>query len=105
MYHVLVQFDVRPEARDAFRALALRHAAESLGDEPGTLLFHVAQDEVNPDRFYTVEAYADRAAYEAHRQGPALRRNGPLLDPLLAAPPFPLGRGPSIDSPDTSSTQ
>ncbi len=100
MYHVLVQFDVRPEGRQDFLALARRHAAESLRDESGTLLFHVAVDEENPNRFYTVEAYADRAAYEAHRHGEAMRRNAPLLGPLLIHPPLPLGRGPSIESSD-----
>lgn len=101
MYHVIVRFDVLPEAREPFRALARRHAAESLRDEPGTLLFHVAEDDTDPNRFYTVESYANRAAYEAHQQGDAIGRNVPLLGPLLAQPPVMLGRGPSIDSSDT----
>jgi autoinducer 2-degrading protein len=97
MYVVLVQFDVRPECREDFRALARRHAEDSLREEPGTLQFHIVQDETNPDRFYAVEGYADNAAHEAHRRGPILARNGPLVGPMLAGSPVPLGRGPSAD--------
>jgi len=98
VYCVIVQFDVLPAQREAFRALALRHAAESLRDEPGTLLFRIVQDEERPDRFYAVEGYADPAAHDAHRRGPILARTGPVIGPLLAVAPVPLVRGSALDA-------
>lgn len=98
MYLVIVQFDVLPAQREPFRALALRHAVESLRDEPGTRLFRIIQDEALPDRFYAVEGYADRAAYDAHRRGPILARNRRSIAPLLAAAPVVLGRGLALDA-------
>jgi autoinducer 2-degrading protein len=100
MYYVIVQFDVIRERREAFRSLALRHAAESLRDELGTLLFRIVQDEERPDRFYAIEGYADRAAHEAHRRGPILARIGPAVAPLLATAPIPLVRGSVLDDAD-----
>ena len=96
MYMILVRFDVRPECHQDFQALAQRHAEESLREETDTLVFHIVEDEEHPDRFYAIEGYTDRTAYEAHQQGPVLARNGPLVRPMLATPLVALGRGVEV---------
>ena len=97
MFSQIFAFDVRPEHREAFRTLGLQHQAECLREEPGTLRFHSFQDEANENRFYVFESYADREACETHRNGPILKRNWPLFEPMLAAPPSLIGRGFDLD--------
>ncbi|MEB5090734.1 antibiotic biosynthesis monooxygenase [Pseudomonas aeruginosa] len=43
-YHVLVQFDVPSDKREAFAAAGLFDANGSLQNEPGTLRFEVIRD-------------------------------------------------------------
>lgn len=103
MYSQMYAFDVVPERREDFRELSLRHMAECLRDEPGTLRFLALQDDANQNRFYAIESYTDRDALDAHSNGAILARNFPLFSPMLAAPPILLGRGvdlePSADVP------
>ncbi|HEJ3403034.1 TPA: antibiotic biosynthesis monooxygenase, partial [Pseudomonas aeruginosa] len=49
-YHVLVQFDVPSDKREAFAAAGLFDANGSLQNEPGTLRFEVIRDENNRNR-------------------------------------------------------
>ena len=93
MYTQMYAFDVVPERREDFRELSLRHMAECLRDEPGTLRFLAFQDDANQNRFYAVESYVDLDALNAHSNGAILERNFPLFSPMLAAPPTLLGRG------------
>ena len=93
MYVLLYRFDVLPAHREAFMRLAAEHGEECVASEPGTLRFEGVQDEADPGRFHGVEAYADREAFEAHRQAPTIRRNWGRFAPMLAAPTQPLGRG------------
>ena len=44
--------------------------------------FDVLQDEDDPDHAILVEVYADRAAYEAHRQNPRMAGVNEALAPL-----------------------
>ncbi len=62
-YHVLVQFDVPSDKREAFAAAGLFDANGSLQNEPGTLRFEVIRDENNRNRFYLDEVYEDEAAF------------------------------------------
>ncbi|HHJ1783357.1 TPA: antibiotic biosynthesis monooxygenase, partial [Pseudomonas aeruginosa] len=65
-YHVLVQFDVPSDKREAFAAAGLFDANGSLQSEPGTLRFEVIRDENNRNRFYLDEVYEDEAAFLQH---------------------------------------
>ena len=65
-YHVLVQFDIASDKRDAFKRAAHLDAETSLADEPGTLRFDVLQDEHNLDRFYLDEVYESEMAFKEH---------------------------------------
>ena len=99
MYALLVQFDVLPEHRDAFIQVLIEDGRGSLRDEPGTLRFDVVQDGDNPNRFYLYEAYRDRAAFDAHLQGPHFRKAWASIEPWLAAPGIALGSGVTIFPP------
>ena len=59
-YHVLVQFDVPSDKREAFAAAGLFDANGSLQNEPGTLRFEVIRDENNRNRFYLDEGVRRR---------------------------------------------
>jgi (4S)-4-hydroxy-5-phosphonooxypentane-2,3-dione isomerase len=97
MYSQMYAFDIVPEHREDFRALSLKHTAECLEEEPGTLRFDAFQDDVNENRFYAFETYADYAAFEAHRDGNVLKQNFPEFAPMLAGPPTLLGRGFNLE--------
>ncbi|MBN3724629.1 putative quinol monooxygenase [Burkholderia sp. Ac-20379] len=65
-FHVLVQFDVPSDKREAFARAAEVDARESLASEPGTLRFDVIRDALNRNRFYLDEVYESEAAFTAH---------------------------------------
>ena len=68
---VLAEFSTTPEAFDAFLLLCAFDSTSSVRDEPGGCLrFDVLTDPEEPDTVVLHEIYADRAAYEAHRQTP-----------------------------------
>lgn len=60
MFPVLVSFNVPAARRDEFVA------ADSLTNEPGTLVFEVVDDESDQDLFQFHEGYADTRALDAH---------------------------------------
>ena len=93
MYSQLYQADIQPERREDFRRLARLIAEESLREEPGTVRYHVVQDESDENRFYAFESYTDLAAMQAHMHGVVIGRNIEQLAPMLAAPPVKLGGG------------
>lgn len=62
---------VRPDVVAPFRDRLLRHARTSLDREPGAChRFDIHQDRNDPTLFLLIEAYADDAAFEAHRTSP-----------------------------------
>jgi (4S)-4-hydroxy-5-phosphonooxypentane-2,3-dione isomerase len=68
---ILVDFRVRPEARDDFRRLVAENGAASLKREPGCQQFDILVPEAGPEgemdgRFLLYEIYADAAAFDAH---------------------------------------
>jgi autoinducer 2-degrading protein len=83
MYSVLVQVTVQPQHVDEFITLNRELAGESVREEPGTLGFDVIQDEKMANHFYTYESYVDAAAFQAHMQGPIVKRYGPRIVPLI----------------------
>ncbi len=93
MYCQIFQFNARPGRREDFLRGSKQHAEDCMREEPGTVAFHFVQDEEDENRFYLFESYADRAAHQAHVQGPIMQRNAPQLIPMLISRPALLGRG------------
>jgi quinol monooxygenase YgiN len=65
-YVILVDFQVVPGERAAFRRLIDENARESCRTEPGCRRFDVLEPAGEPDRVLLYEIYDDRLAFEAH---------------------------------------
>lgn len=66
MFVVVVEFQVRPEAADAFRSAVLEQARNSLELEPECRVFDVAEDERLAGRFLLYEKYSSPDAFDVH---------------------------------------
>jgi autoinducer 2-degrading protein len=87
-YHVLVQFDVPSDKRDAFAQAGLFDANGSLEKEPGTLRFEVIRDEHNRNRFYLDEVYESESAFQQHCQNETIKEFYKLIDSFAFGPVF-----------------
>ena len=67
MFALVVRFELRPEAVDAFDDLVAR-TLEGIRDEPGTLLYLTSRVADAPVSRVFVEVYADQDAFAAHEQ-------------------------------------
>jgi quinol monooxygenase YgiN len=63
---LLVEFRIRAERADDFRAAIAANARASLADEPGCRCFDVCIDPADPQCFVLYELYDDEAAVQAH---------------------------------------
>ena len=68
LFVVVVEFQLKPGMRAAFRALIDANADASVRNEPGCLQFDVLEPEGEDDRVLLYEIYVDKAAFDAHRQ-------------------------------------
>lgn len=66
-YAIVAEFEARPEAAEAFAALACRHAAQSR-TEPGCRRFEISRDADASRQFLFYEVYDDANAYARHRE-------------------------------------
>ena len=69
MLIVQVHVHVKPECREAFRAVSAENARHSLA-EPGIARFDVLQQTDDPCRFVLIEAYRTVEATAAHKATP-----------------------------------
>jgi autoinducer 2-degrading protein len=83
-YVILVDFRIKPGARDAFRRLIDANARESCRDEPGCRRFDVLELPNDTDRILLYEIYDDRAAFEAHVMSPHFARFDKQSAPFVA---------------------
>jgi autoinducer 2-degrading protein len=68
MFVVIVDFIVKPDFVDAFRAEMLANARASREREPGCRRFDVAFSEKDSSVVFLYELYDDAAAFAAHQQ-------------------------------------
>ena len=66
MYVVTVEFDIKADKLDEFRAQMVANARASREKEPGCLQFDVCADPAKPERIFLYEIYTDRVAFDAH---------------------------------------
>ncbi len=66
MYVVTVEFEIKAEKLDEFRAQMIANATASREREPGCRQFDVCADPAKPERIFLYEIYTDRAAFDAH---------------------------------------
>lgn len=67
---IIVDFQLNPGARAAFRPLMDANARASVREEPGCRRFDVVEMESEPDRILLYEIYDDAAAFDAHCRAP-----------------------------------
>jgi quinol monooxygenase YgiN len=65
-YVVIVDFLLKPGARESFRVLVDRNALASCRDEAGCRRFDVLEPDADADRIVLYEIYDDEAAFRAH---------------------------------------
>ena len=71
---------------------AFRGVFEQVENEPGTLSYVVNRSDDDPDMFWVSEIYADRQAFELHRDSDAMAVATPALGDVIAEAELLLGR-------------
>lgn len=64
--------EIAPEDREKFSALVQQNVAQTVG-KPGCIHYAFAADVRNPNIFHNIEAWANRAALDAHLQSEMMR--------------------------------
>jgi quinol monooxygenase YgiN len=70
MKAIVVRVFMKPEHRKELIAELLKDGIGSEKNEPGCLMFNIAQEDANPDVLHLFEVYRDPAAVETHTQTP-----------------------------------
>lgn len=71
---LVVEFQIKPEHRQAFKDLLTDHAVRTLEAEDGCLHFDVVVDSEDDGHVFLYEVYRDQAALEEHRNSPILAK-------------------------------
>lgn len=74
MYSIFVTINIEPDRVGEFREASLGDAQGSVRDEPGCYRFDIHQDAAVATRFYLVEVYQDKQAFEAHLETPHFKK-------------------------------
>ncbi len=74
MKALFVTIHVKPGCREKLLLELRADASGSERDEPGCLMFNVAQDDADPDVLHLFEVYRDDAAIDAHAATPHFLR-------------------------------
>jgi quinol monooxygenase YgiN len=86
MILVVVKMQIRPEDADAFPALIAEFTAATRA-EPGNICFDWYRNTDDPNAYVLVEAFADRAAGDAHVNTEHFARAMQLLPTLVSDVP------------------
>jgi len=79
---LIVEFHLASGGWPSFQRIVAEHARLTRAEEPGCLQFDLLHDEDAADHAILVEIYADRAAYDAHRENPRMPAVNAALAPL-----------------------
>ncbi len=74
MKALFVRIHARPGYRDRLLDELRKDAVGSERDEPGCLMFNIAQDDADPNVLHLFEVYRDDAAIDAHVAAPHYQR-------------------------------
>lgn len=78
---------VRPGREAEFERLLLELVGNVRRHEPGCTLFHFVRAQSDPRTYLVIELYADRAAYQRHKETAYLKQTIPVMMTYLAADP------------------
>ena len=82
---IVAEFEVKPEAIDAFLAAAVADASASVANEPGCRQFDVTRSSEQPNRVLLYEVYHSAAAFDAHLEMPHLQTFRERIEPLVVS--------------------
>lgn len=85
MFNLVVIFSIKTGQNEGFLRV-IEPVIEQTRKEPGNLQYELSVDEANPQRYFLIEKYQDRAAYEFHTQQPYLLNMRTALAEVLSAP-------------------
>jgi quinol monooxygenase YgiN len=80
---LVVEFDLKPEHRDAFEDIIRNHARRTKEAEEGCMAFEVLIPRDEDNRIYLYECYRDAAAFEVHTQSPILQETRAAYDGMF----------------------
>ncbi len=83
MVVIVVLFEVLPDCIEAFLTAAVKQASLSKQHEVDCLQFDVAQDSVDPKRFYFYERYTDSDSFVVHQQTEYFAEFRSAIAPLI----------------------
>ena len=69
---LVVEFDIKPEHRQAFEDVIRGHAQKTLESEEGCLQFEILIPREDEGKVFLFECYRDAAAFETHGKSPIL---------------------------------
>jgi quinol monooxygenase YgiN len=69
---LVVEFDIKPEHRQAFEEIIRFHAKRTLEQEEGCVSFEVLIPQNDDNKVLLFECYRDAAAFEVHGKSPLL---------------------------------
>ena len=69
---LVVEFDVKPDHRDAFIEIIRSHASRTMEAEDGCMAFEVLLPKDDAAKVFLYECYRDQAAFEEHTRSPIL---------------------------------
>lgn len=69
---LVVEFDVKPEHRQAFEEIIRSHASRTKESESGCVQFDVLIPQRDKNKVLLFECYEDAAAFEVHGKSPIL---------------------------------
>ncbi|HMN85816.1 MAG TPA: putative quinol monooxygenase [Bauldia sp.] len=84
-FTIIVDFRLKPGAREAFRRLIDENARDSAVKEPGCRRFDVLEPKGEDDRIVLYEIYDDRDAFVAHTRSEHFAVFDKASAPLVAA--------------------
>jgi quinol monooxygenase YgiN len=82
---LVVEYNIKPECRDAYLARIRRHRRDVLANEPGCKAFNILTTEEDPNRVLLYEVYADAAAFDAHGKTPYMANYRTETEPMAAS--------------------
>jgi quinol monooxygenase YgiN len=82
---IVAEFEVRPDAIDAFLEAAIADAGASVANEPGCRQFDVTRSNEDPNRVLLYEVYDSAAAFDAHLKMPHLATFRDQIEPLVVS--------------------
>ena len=82
-FAIVVTIKLKPGTAEEFKPLILENGTSAVKDEQDCHLFHIMQDNSDPDTFIFYEIYTDEAALDVHRETPHFLKFGKAAEGMI----------------------